>query len=91
MTLFCIVTLIIILSTPCASKGEEIFDTLILVARNVVQFWRLAAIMRRLVYISDVNHDILKILLFVLHPKVRDQYLCSPTTNRPISFWRNGH
>ncbi len=49
MTLFCVVTLIVILSTPCASKGEEIFDTLLLVARNVVQFWRLAAMMRRLV------------------------------------------
>ncbi|KAF9508248.1 hypothetical protein BS47DRAFT_1377738 [Hydnum rufescens UP504] len=47
ITLFCIVTLLIIASTPCESKGEEVFDTLILVARNFVQFGRLAAIMRK--------------------------------------------
>ncbi|KAF8329123.1 uncharacterized protein EI90DRAFT_3063242 [Cantharellus anzutake] len=47
MTLFCFVTLIVILSTPCASKEEEVFDTLLLAARNIVQFWRLAAIMKK--------------------------------------------
>lgn len=47
VTLFCVVTLIVIVSTPCASKGEEVFDTLILIARNIVQFGRLLAIMRK--------------------------------------------
>lgn len=53
VTLFCVVTVMVVVSTPCASasKGEEMFDTLILVVRNLVQFGRLLSIMRRYVSI----------------------------------------
>ncbi len=53
MTVFCILTLLVILFAGCGatSKEEEIFDTLLLVTRNVLQFGRLANIVRQ--YVSD--------------------------------------
>jgi len=44
-----VITLLVVLFTPCSGRGkeEEIFDTLLLVARNFFQFGRLALIMRR--------------------------------------------
>ena len=56
VTLFCVVTVIVVVSTPCAaaSKGEEMFDTLILVVRNLVQFGRLFSIMRKYVSILRI-------------------------------------
>ncbi|CAL1694944.1 unnamed protein product [Somion occarium] len=49
LTVFCAVTLLVILFAGCGntSKEEELLDTLLLVARNVLQFGRLAAVMRQ--------------------------------------------
>jgi len=49
LTAFCALTLLILAFAGCGrgSKGEEILDTLLLVARNVLQFGRLAAVMRQ--------------------------------------------
>jgi hypothetical protein len=49
LTLFCVVTLLVILFAGCGatSKEEEVLDTLLLVARNILQFGRLAAVMRK--------------------------------------------
>ncbi|KAF9015605.1 hypothetical protein BDQ17DRAFT_1386311 [Cyathus striatus] len=46
LTIFCALTLLVLVFAKCGtgSKEEEIFDTLLLVARNVLQFGRLAAI-----------------------------------------------
>ena len=51
LTAFCAVTLLVILFAGCdnTSKEEELLDTLLLVARNVLQFGRLAAVMRQYV------------------------------------------
>jgi len=50
LTLFCAITLLAITIIGCGgegSKAEELFDTLLLVARNVLQFGRLAAVTRQ--------------------------------------------
>jgi len=49
LTMFCAVTLLVLLFANCGagSKEEELFDTLLLVARNVLQFGRLASVMRQ--------------------------------------------
>ncbi|OBZ68608.1 hypothetical protein A0H81_11455 [Grifola frondosa] len=49
LTAFCVITLIVIFFAGCGntSKEEELLDTLLLVARNVLQFGRLAAVMRQ--------------------------------------------
>ncbi|TFY72775.1 hypothetical protein EVG20_g212 [Dentipellis fragilis] len=49
VTTFCALTLLVIVFAGCgaASKEEEILDTLLLVARNVLQFGRLAAVVRQ--------------------------------------------
>lgn len=49
MTVLCVVTLLVVFLTPCTpgNKGEEVFDTLLLVARNFFQFFRLALLMRK--------------------------------------------
>lgn len=49
LTLFCVITLLAIALVGCGagSKAEEVFDTLLLVARNVLQFGRLAAVTRQ--------------------------------------------
>ncbi|KAF8973645.1 hypothetical protein BDZ97DRAFT_1900453 [Flammula alnicola] len=49
LTLFCALTLVVLAFAKCGagSKEEEILDTLLLVARNVLQFGRLAAVMRQ--------------------------------------------
>ena len=51
MTAFCVITLLFIFFAGCGntSKEEELLDTLLLVARNVLQFGRLAAVMRQYV------------------------------------------
>ncbi|CDZ96752.1 wsc domain-containing protein [Phaffia rhodozyma] len=46
ITLFCIITLLVVFWTPCSSR-EEVLDDVILVVRNVFQFGRLAVLMRR--------------------------------------------
>ncbi|KAJ3540321.1 hypothetical protein NMY22_g4345 [Coprinellus aureogranulatus] len=49
LTVFCALTLLVLAFAKCGagSKEEEIFDTLLLIARNVLQFGRLAAVMRQ--------------------------------------------
>jgi len=48
LTLFCVVTVLTVVFAGCgSSKEEQVFDTLLLVARNVLQFCRLAAVMRQ--------------------------------------------
>ncbi|KAH9968585.1 hypothetical protein BC827DRAFT_265443 [Russula dissimulans] len=49
VTVFCVLTLLVIIFAGCGatSKEEEIFDTLLLVTRNVLQFGRLANIVRQ--------------------------------------------
>jgi len=49
LTMLCVVTVLVIVFAGCGatSKEEEVLDTLLLVARNVLQFIRLAAVMRQ--------------------------------------------
>ncbi|EAU92765.2 hypothetical protein CC1G_01810 [Coprinopsis cinerea okayama7 len=49
LTMFCALTLLILVFASCGagSKEEQIFDTLLLVARNILQFGRLANVMRQ--------------------------------------------
>ena len=49
LTAFCVITILFIFFAGCGntSKEEELLDTLLLVARNVLQFARLAAVMRQ--------------------------------------------
>jgi hypothetical protein len=49
VTLFCTVTLLVLAFAGCGtvSKEEEMFDTLLLIARNVLQFVRLATVIRQ--------------------------------------------
>jgi hypothetical protein len=49
LTVFCALTLLVLAFAKCGtgSKEEEILDTLLLIARNVLQFGRLAAVMRQ--------------------------------------------
>ena len=53
LTAFCVITLIVIFFASCddTSKEEELLDTLLLVARNVLQFGRLASVMRQCVHL----------------------------------------
>lgn len=50
LTMFCALTLLVLAVSGCGSttsKEEELLDTLLLVARNVLQFGRLATVMRK--------------------------------------------
>jgi len=49
LTAFCALTLLVLAFARCGtgSKEEELFDTLLLVARNILQFGRLASVMRQ--------------------------------------------
>ncbi|CAK5280296.1 unnamed protein product [Mycena citricolor] len=49
LTVFCALTLLILAFAKCGavSKEEELLDTFLLIARNVLQFGRLAAVMRQ--------------------------------------------
>jgi len=50
LTAFCAITLLVLVFAKKCGKGsreEEVLDTLLLVARNVLQFGRLAAVMRQ--------------------------------------------
>ncbi|THH09602.1 hypothetical protein EW145_g1901 [Phellinidium pouzarii] len=49
LTVFCVITVLTIVFAGCGStsKEEEVIDTLLLVARNVLQFIRLAAVVRQ--------------------------------------------
>lgn len=53
VTVFSVLTLLVLAFAKCGagSKEEEIFDTLLLVARNVLQFGRLASVMRQWVFL----------------------------------------
>ncbi|KAJ7197318.1 hypothetical protein B0H12DRAFT_1220576 [Mycena haematopus] len=49
LTVFCALTLLVLAFAKCGStsKEEELLDTFLLIARNVLQFGRLAAVMRQ--------------------------------------------
>ncbi|KAG6332593.1 hypothetical protein ID866_6499 [Astraeus odoratus] len=49
LTMFCATTLLVLAFAGCGttSKEEELLDTLLLIARNVLQFGRLASVMRQ--------------------------------------------
>jgi len=49
LTCLCVITILVIFFSGCGafSKEEELLDTFLLVARNVLQFGRLATVMRR--------------------------------------------
>ncbi|GAA5908614.1 hypothetical protein JCM6882_003693 [Rhodosporidiobolus microsporus] len=47
ITCFCAVTLVVIFFSGCSAKGEEVFDTFLLVVRNLFQFGRLALVLRK--------------------------------------------
>ncbi|CEQ40624.1 SPOSA6832_02255, partial [Sporobolomyces salmonicolor] len=47
ITFFCVITLVIIFFSGCSAKGEEVFDTFLLVVRNLFQFGRLALVLRK--------------------------------------------
>lgn len=53
LTAFCVITVLTIVFAGCnsGSKEEQVLDTLLLVARNVLQFCRLAAVMRQYVHL----------------------------------------
>lgn len=57
VTAFCALTLLVILFAGCGTttKEEEVLDTLLLVARNVLQFGRLTSVMRQCVIIICVR------------------------------------
>lgn len=57
LTIFCALTLLVLAFAKCGSgsKQEEILDTLLLVARNVLQFGRLAAVMRQYVQVTALR------------------------------------
>ena len=44
---FCVITLVVVFLAGCSGKGEETFETVLLFGRNLVQFGRLALVMRR--------------------------------------------
>jgi len=48
LTVLCVITIMVVFFAGCGSRSrdEELFDNLLLVARNVLQFGRLAAVMR---------------------------------------------
>ncbi|KZV98989.1 hypothetical protein EXIGLDRAFT_606374 [Exidia glandulosa HHB12029] len=53
LTMFCALTLLVLALSGCGSttsREEELLDTLLLVARNVLQCGRLAAVMRKYVH-----------------------------------------
>ncbi|KAM0788873.1 hypothetical protein ACM66B_002957 [Microbotryomycetes sp. NB124-2] len=47
VTVLCAITIIVIFFSGCSAKGEEVFDTFLLVVRNLFQFGRLALVMRK--------------------------------------------
>ncbi|KAK4057977.1 hypothetical protein OIO90_001196 [Microbotryomycetes sp. JL221] len=47
VTILCAITILIIFFSGCSAKGEEVFDTFLLVLRNLFQFGRLALVMRK--------------------------------------------
>ena len=51
VTVFCALTLLVLAFAGCGagSKEEEMLDTLLLIARNILQFGRLASVMRQYV------------------------------------------
>ncbi|GAA5977594.1 hypothetical protein JCM5350_002285 [Sporobolomyces pararoseus] len=47
ITLLCLLTLVVIFFKGCSAKSEEVFDTFLLVVRNLFQFGRLALVLRK--------------------------------------------
>ena len=47
ITFFCVITVLVVFFSGCSAKGEEVFDDILLIVRNAIQFSRLAIVMRR--------------------------------------------
>ncbi|CAG8766115.1 12503_t:CDS:2, partial [Funneliformis caledonium] len=43
----CIITLLFIIGGGCSHKGEEIIDSILLIARNLIQFGRIFVMLRK--------------------------------------------
>jgi hypothetical protein len=65
VTAFCALTLVVLLFAGCGttSKEEELFDTLLLATRNVLQFGRLASVMRQCVLLRGFHDDDGRVLI----------------------------
>lgn len=66
LTCLCVLTLLVILFAGCGatSKEEELLDTLLLVARNVLQFGRLATVMRRCALLLPFSTSVLRLTIW---------------------------
>lgn len=64
ITMICAVTILVIFFAGCGStsKEEELLDTLLLVARNVLQFVRLASVVRQWVFLSSDRERFLRLV-----------------------------
>ena len=47
LVILCVTTLLFIIQDGCSHKSEEVFDLILLVFRNAIQFVRLLAILRK--------------------------------------------
>lgn len=100
ITAFCIITLAVIFFAGCSNttKEEEVLDTLLLVARNVLQFGRLATVMRQYVpsvshycaLFSDISSALLQIRTVDLHPSKTNRPLCRIATTLHARYRHGG-
>ena len=95
LTAFCVITLVVLFFAGCGntSKEEEILDTLLLVARNVLQFGRLASVMRQYVVyrMEFVYLLILSVGLASRYSHGRSPLTCLLPAGEPIlstSIWK---
>ena len=94
LTAFCVITLVVIFFSGCddTSKEEELLDTLLLVARNVVQFGRLASVMRQYVlgiFVFASKPDLNEIDLASQYSLVRSLLTChADEHSRSTSTWK---
>lgn len=74
-------TLVVIVFAGCGthSREEELLDTLLLVARNVLQFGRLAAVMQRSVLFANIY--VMLNTIYVYYLQIRQIYIRSTKTH----------
>lgn len=87
VTVFCALTLLVLAFAGCGagSKEEEMLDTLLLIARNILQFGRLASVMRQYVSALLSSPSILDFYLFTGPAEAYSRDL-DPSTLRPIQL-----
>ena len=96
MTAFCVITLLFIFFAGCGntSKEEELLDTLLLVGRNVLQFGRLAAVMRQYVILSvHIRRVCVLVHLAALCDWQHEQLVCTSRLSWPwpALAWHGSH